>query len=81
MRTSFLTEIAFPILVICSGVGASTEFSISESGVQCNGPFQVNALTLDCGGGYCTFGSDVNVEATGRYREMFCCPCHSINGA
>lgn len=52
-------------LVICQFTGASTQFSIRESGVSCSGALQVDSLTLDCGGSYCTFGSDVIVEGTG----------------
>ena len=44
---------------------ASTEFSISKSSVSCSGALQVDSLSLDCGGGYCTFGSDVIVEGSG----------------
>jgi hypothetical protein len=56
------------LLVIFQLSGASTEFSIKKSGVSCSGALQVDSLSLDCGGGYCTFGSDVIVEGAGTSK-------------
>jgi hypothetical protein len=58
------------LLVIFQLSGASTEFSITKSGVSCSGALQVDSLSLDCGGGYCTFGSDVIVEGAGTSKSM-----------
>ncbi len=57
------------ILPLLSCTKASTEFTISESGVTCSGDFTVDSLKIDCGGGYCTFGSDVNVEGSRKFGQ------------
>jgi len=46
---------------------ASTEFTIAGSGVSCSGDLQVDSLKIDCGGNYCTFGSDVNVQGSRKF--------------
>jgi len=55
----------FILLLISHVSRAATEFSISNSGVSCSGALQVDSLSVDCGGGYCTFGSAVSVEGAG----------------
>lgn len=57
------------LILLCTVqyVLGSTMFSISDSGVQCNGGnFQVDSLSVDCGETYCTFGSAVEISGTGK---------------
>ena len=56
---------ALLLLLIFQLASASTEFSITKSSVSCSGAFQVDSLSFDCNGGYCTFGSDVIVQGSG----------------
>ena len=49
---------------------ASTEFTIAGSGVTCSGDLQVDSLKIDCGGNYCTFGSDVNVQGSRKFSKF-----------
>eukprot|EP00934_Nitzschia_sp_Nitz4_P001617 Nitzschia sp. Nitz4//scaffold161_size51353//44835//45568//NITZ4_006958-RA/size51353-augustus-gene-0.53-mRNA-1//-1//CDS//3329537939//1617//frame0 len=53
------------LLLVClfQSTLASTQFSISDSGVSCSGNLQVTSLELDCGN-YCTFGSDVSISGS-----------------
>jgi hypothetical protein len=51
---------------------ADTKFSVGSSGVSCqNGYLSVDSFSIDCGGSYCTFGSDVSVSSSGTHQLCF----------
>lgn len=49
---------------------AGTEFTIADGSVTCNnGYLKVDSFDIDCGG-YCTFGSDVQVSGEGKRSSL-----------